>query len=69
MAVSGVYSRANWLNFEHTMKLPSALRLSLYTSYQWQSWTVAFTVENLTDETYFLGADHTFRIQYLGHQR
>ncbi len=60
LALSAVYSRANWLNFEHTMKLPSSLILSGYAGYQWKTWHLAFTVENLSDETYFLGADPLF---------
>lgn len=59
-AVSAVYSRANWLNFEHTMKLPSSLLVSFFTRTKIGPWDLAFTVENLTDEDYFLGADPLF---------
>ena len=60
LALSGVYSRANWLNFEHTMKLPSSFLVSVYAGYKVGAWDLAFTVENLTDEDYFLGADPLF---------
>lgn len=59
-AISGVYSRANWLNFEHTLKLPSSFLVSVYAGYRIESWEFSGTVENLTNEDYFLGADPLF---------
>ena len=59
-ALSGVYSRANWLNFDHTIKLPSSFLVSLYAGYRIESWELAVTAENLTNEDYFLGADPLF---------
>lgn len=60
VALSGVYSRSHWLNFEHTLKLPSSFLVSAYVGYIHKDWEFAFTVENLTNEDYFLGADPLF---------
>lgn len=60
LALSGVFSRASWLNFEQTLRLPSSLLVSATAHYQWQKWQIGVGVENLTNERYFLGADPLF---------
>jgi iron complex outermembrane recepter protein len=59
-ALSAVRSRAYWLNFEQTLKLPSSLLVSAYAQWTSGPWAVAINVENLTNETHFLGADPLF---------
>jgi len=59
-SLSGVYSRAHWLNFEHTLKLPESMMVRLQTGYEWDRWSVSLAVDNLTDEEHFLGSDPLF---------
>ena len=47
-------------NFDQTIENPDALIWSLNASYATESWEIAASVENLTDEEYFLGSDPTF---------
>lgn len=49
-----------YLDFDRQIVLPDALIWSLGVNYSTESWDTGLTVENLTDEDYFLGSDPTF---------
>lgn len=60
--VSGgpVWSDAYWHNYDHTIKLPSTIVVNASVFYKRPTWDLTLSVENLTDEDYFSGADPVF---------
>jgi hypothetical protein len=59
-SLGGVYSRSTWLNFEQTLRLPSAWVMQAYLAYGLGAWQASLAVENLGDEEHFLGSDPLF---------
>jgi len=61
-AVSGgfVHSSAYWHNYDRTLRIDSSVVANANLSWKDEKWEVLFSVENLTDEDYFLGADPEF---------
>jgi iron complex outermembrane receptor protein len=59
-SISGIYSRASWLNFEHTMRLPKSFLVNARTGWAGEKWSVFVNVDNATDEDYYLGSDPLF---------
>lgn len=61
-AVSGgiVHQDAYWHNYDHTLRLDSSLVANANLSWENDVWEVIVSVDNLTDENYFLGADPEF---------
>jgi outer membrane receptor protein involved in Fe transport len=49
-----------YLSFDRTIELPDALIWSLGIGYETEKWEVGLTIDNLTNEDYYLGADPTF---------
>jgi len=49
-----------YLSFDRTIELPDALIWSLGIAYETEKWELSLTVDNLTNEDYYLGADPTF---------
>jgi iron complex outermembrane receptor protein len=61
-AVSGgiVSNSAYWHNYDRTLRIDSSVVANANLSWKNEKWEVLFSVENLTDEDYFLGADPEF---------
>ncbi|HKJ91499.1 MAG TPA: hypothetical protein VJ960_10230, partial [Oceanipulchritudo sp.] len=61
-AVSGgfVQSSAYWHNYDRTLRIDSSVVANANLSWKDEKWEVTFSVENLTDEDYFLGSDPEF---------
>lgn len=61
-AVSGgfVQQQAYWHNYDRTLRIDSSLVANANLSWENDVWEVIFSVDNLTDEDYFLGADPEF---------
>lgn len=60
--VSGgpVYSAAYWHNFDHSIRIPSSTVWNGSLFYRGEKFDAAVSVENITDEDYFYGADPVF---------
>ncbi|MEM8868122.1 MAG: TonB-dependent receptor plug domain-containing protein [Verrucomicrobiota bacterium] len=57
---SAVWQEEFYLDFDQQIELPDALIFSLGGKYATEKWELAATIENLSDEEYFLGSDPTF---------
>jgi len=55
-----VYSDEYWHNYDRTLRLDSYVVTNANLSWSNDVWEVMFSVENLADEDYFLGADPEF---------
>ncbi|MEM1222994.1 MAG: TonB-dependent receptor plug domain-containing protein [Verrucomicrobiota bacterium] len=55
-----VWQEEFWLSFDRNIELPDALIWNANIEYENEKWKVGLSVENLTDEEYFIGADPTF---------
>lgn len=60
--VSGgpIWSDAYWHNFDRTLRLPSTVVWHGSIFYHHPRWDATLSVENITDEDYFIGADPVF---------
>ncbi len=55
-----IINAAYWHNFDHTLRLPSAVIWNLNAGWDHGPWSVLFFAENAFSEDYFYGAEPTF---------
>ncbi len=62
----GVWSDSYDINYERTLKADDSLIFSANVFYEGENWDITFSVENLTGEEYYLGADPGFASSTIG---
>ncbi len=60
LAGGPIWSAAYWHNFDHTLRIPSSLVWNATLAWRTLRWEVSLAVDNLTNESYFLGAEPVF---------
>lgn len=59
-SLGAVWSDSYWHNYDHTIKLPTTLVMNASVFYKQPKWDISLSVENVTNEDYFTGADPIF---------
>jgi iron complex outermembrane receptor protein len=62
----GIWSGSYDVNYERTLKADSSSIFSANVFYEGEKWDITFSVENLTGEDYYLGADPSFASNTVG---
>ena len=60
LAGGPIWSAAYWHNFDHTLRIPSSLVWNATLTWRARQLEVSLAVDNLTNESYFLGAEPVF---------
>ena len=59
-ALGGIYSGGYYHNYDHTLRVDPTFVLDANVSYEAEKWEVLLSVENLTNEHYFMRSDPVF---------
>ena len=59
-ALGGIYSGSYYHNYDHTLRVDPTFVLHANVSYEVETWEVILSLENLTNENYFVGSEPTF---------
>jgi iron complex outermembrane receptor protein len=58
--LGGVFSQAYYHNIERTMRIPASYVFNGSIGYSGKNWEISLSIDNITDEDYFLGSDPIF---------
>lgn len=59
-SIGGVFSSSYWTSYDHNIEIDSSAVFNVNLWYETDKWKALLSLENITEEDYFLGADPNF---------